>query len=681
MDALTSCCLGRRFVPIQPPPTPNRPLTLPSRRPRPLPLRSSGDGAPEDLDQWDQMELKFGRLIGEDPKLTLAKIMARKSNPEVTPLDVEKSFSKKNEGGPVEGSIKLPPPRRLLDSSKSAGFFAQKALAEKNLLLSRPAMNSGTNNGGVDGNPASRPAQLDEKVEEGSLNVRLRKPTVFRGDDGETDKALDLRMKPNLFLKMRKGTIDDASDVTLLKRPEVVRVTVNDDKGNAASSDSIGSSSGGTGDAELPDGMERVEPLNANGSHTDDESHRKDVPMPDQYLAKPGGNLSMDSSLQGKPQRLNMSEREVPLYIVNKDNLNLEAQGASADIENFISAEQEELIDRDWKRAEDLLQKSERDEVELISCSTRGFVASFGSLIGFLPYRNLGAKWKFLSFESWLRKKGLDPSLYKQNLSIVGSNEAPNEILAKSTQILDIDQKEKNIASNVKVEYLLEEYDQEKAKFLSSFVGQKIRVNVTLADRNSRRLMFSGRRKVNEELVERKRRLMSRLSIGDVVKCCVTKITYFGIFVEVEGVPALIHQSEILEAKVHQLDFTLERITLSLKQITPDPLMEALETVAGDRGFLDGGLEAVQTNEEWADVESLIKELQQIEGIQGVSKGRFFVSPGLAPTFQVYMASMFNDQYKLLARSGNRVQEVMVRTSLDKEQMKAAILACTNRVE
>lgn len=26
------------------------------------------------LDKWDQMELKFGRLLGEDPKLTLAKV-------------------------------------------------------------------------------------------------------------------------------------------------------------------------------------------------------------------------------------------------------------------------------------------------------------------------------------------------------------------------------------------------------------------------------------------------------------------------------------------------------------------------------------------------------------------------------------------------------------------------------
>jgi len=36
-------------------------------------------------------------------------------------------------------------------------------------------------------------------------------------------------------------------------------------------------------------------------------------------------------------------------------------------------------------------------------------------------------------------------------------------------------------------------------------------------------------------------------------------------------------------------------------------------------------------------VESLIEELQKIEGVQSVSKGRFFRSPGLAPTFQVWI--------------------------------------------
>lgn len=191
---------------------------------------------------------------------------------------------------------------------------------------------------------------------------------------------------------------------------------------------------------------------------------------------------------------------------------------------------------------------------------------------------------------------------------------------------------------------------------------------------------------------------MATLQVGDVVKCCIKKIAYFGIFVEIEGVPALIHQTEVswdatlnpasyfkigqvVEAKVHQLDFSLERIFLSLKQITPDPLAEALESVVGDHDPMDGRLDSAEVDTEWADVESLIKELENTEGIESVSKERFFLSPGLAPTFQVYMASMYENQYKLLARSGNKVQELMVETSLDKETMKSVILTCTNRVE
>ncbi|RRT66849.1 hypothetical protein B296_00037218, partial [Ensete ventricosum] len=47
------------------------------RRPGLLPVfRASSKDGPE-LDKWDLMELKFGRLLGEDPKLTLAKVKTR----------------------------------------------------------------------------------------------------------------------------------------------------------------------------------------------------------------------------------------------------------------------------------------------------------------------------------------------------------------------------------------------------------------------------------------------------------------------------------------------------------------------------------------------------------------------------------------------------------------------------
>lgn len=45
---------------------------------------------------------------------------------------------------------------------------------------------------------------------------------------------------------------------------------------------------------------------------------------------------------------------------------------------------------------------------------------------------------------------------------------------------------------------------------------------------------------------------------------------------------------------------------------------------------------------QWPEVESLVKELQQYEGIENVKKGRFFVGPGLAPTFQVFFLQYLN---------------------------------------
>lgn len=98
---------------------------------------------------------------------------------------------------------------------------------------------------------------------------------------------------------------------------------------------------------------------------------------------------------------------------------------------------------------------------------------SFGSLVGFIPYRNLAAKWKFLAFESWLRQKGLDPSIYKQNLGTIGSSDGGSQTSASTRPDPEIDVKnEGELTPDMKLEDLLQIYDLEKIKFLSSFVGQ-----------------------------------------------------------------------------------------------------------------------------------------------------------------------------------------------------------------
>ncbi|KAF7810252.1 30S ribosomal protein S1 [Senna tora] len=685
--------------------------------------------------------------------------MGRKANPDASYLDIEKSFYK-NKGKLVEVE-ELP-----FDGSKKG----KSSSSLDDLGLVRPAPIKGTKSKSNDNEPASKvrkPSKPESKavnIKKSSVpNVILRKPTVYNEDDNE-DTSSRLRIKPNLSLKMQNGQVKDKfSDMTLLRKP--VPSIAEDTDQKQEPSNLVNAQMANDNDLKRrkePDDetsnlilLERPEKV--AGKNEDKEFGDVEVTVPDDGLEQhkqiflesnqeqTGSSqqsdlnsvdsrveLSVEAALQGKPKRLDQSVKQISKSTEKETAFeNTREYRGTDELENLQATPKfQESEDADWTRAEDLVKTGDRENVELVSCSTRGFVVSFGSLVGFLPYRNLAPKWKFFAFESWLRRKGLDPSIYKQNLGIITSNDAENRNFPlNSPQYTKVDNTvEEKITSDMKLEDLLRIYDQEKIKFLSSFIGQKVKANVVLADRKMRKLILSLRPKEKEELVEKKRNLMARLQVGDIVKCSIQKITYFGIFVEVEGVPALIHQTEVswdatldptsyfkigqvVEAKVHQLNFALERIFLSLKEIMPDPLLESLESVVGDNDPIDERLEAAQTDEEedlsevklpvpvegsslvvkltswksgdrkWSEVESLIKELQQIDGIQSVTKGRFFRSPGLAPTFQVYMASIFEDQYKLLARSGNRIQEVIVQTSMDKEKMKSAILTCTNRVE
>ncbi|KAE8657330.1 putative Pollen-specific protein SF3 [Hibiscus syriacus] len=776
MDCL-SCAAGvasfsiNKYLPF-----PSVSLSRVKRRSKRVSFRVFAEKEEPKLDKWDQMELKFGRLLGEDPKLTIAKIMGRKANPEASYIEIEKAFYK-NKGKIMEiEEVPFDVEKKSPTTTSSGGLNLVRPVPKKGVKfetdtkppvseIKRPTLSGGK--------------AMDSAKRSTVPNVILRKPTVVNEDDVE-DRPSRFRMKSNLSLRMRnekanerftdmtllrkpelmtsdtgleekqysddsfvlkKEVEDTVDDFTLLKRPEQVSVRTEISEEVEQSEDSEVQEERFDADIEANMLANATKSSVEEALEAEHSSIPKNPEIEDDSLIgmqsaelsntmsseESGTGLSLEAALQGKPKRLDESVKET-----SNTNKAETVPTNPEDYDDLPSVSPQE--DRDWTRAEDLLKTGRKAEVELISSSTKGFVVSFGSLIGFLPYRNLAAKWKFLAFESWLRQKGLDPSAYKQNLGVIGSSDLMNknssldsnsdsennqqegkfaryeigrsfEDLSRELKFLSSlwsdsennQQFEGKYSPDMKLEDLLRIYDQEKLKFLSSFVGQRVKVNVLMGDRKFRKLIVSLRPKEKEELIEKKRNVMAKLRVGDVVKCCIKKITYFGIFVEVEGVPALIHQTEvswdatldpssyfkigqIVEAKVHQLDFTLERIFLSLKEITPDPLIEALESVVGDHDNLDGRLQAAEADSEWPDVESLIKELEQIEGIQSVSKGRFFLSPGLAPTFQVYMASMFENQYKLLARSGNKVQEVIVEATLDKEDLKSTIQSCTNRV-
>ncbi|CAL5024491.1 unnamed protein product [Urochloa decumbens] len=744
----------------------------------PPPRVAGGDGGDlPPLDKWDMMELDFGRFLGEDPKLTLAKILVKKSDPDASSLDVEKLIATKMDklddilrefmdankkdqafktpesvspmnmtqpttSKPVEGKSSLNisrpvmgkpkqdgPPLTLLRPAGSKPKQDEPSLAQLRpvggkakedippLTLSRPA--------------GSKPIVRDtlvqdswptkeslvaaaENIEVGNISrtsdvdVTLRKPTVYQSEDD--DLKSKLKMKPNINLKMRKDMNEDLTNISLLQKPDVAKDIADTDQDHASASSAAEDNSeyepetNGLGTKLVTENIhessrvddDSIAGLQPSGQTVIQETNTSAGSVDNQSATS--NNFSMQAFLQGKPKRENESTEIFPSPVDEKmsatDNLNYVDDGG-----NVLPSKLEDITESDWTRLEHYASTGEKVEVELINCSPKGFFVSLDSLIGFLPYRNLATKWKFLAFETWLRRKGGDPSFYKQSLGLEDGLEVhDSNIEPESSSVSEVAGEDQgSLPSKPKFEDLLRAYNQEKSKFLSSFIGQRLRVSVVLADRNSKRIFFSMKPKESEELIQKKKNLMARLNVGDIVQCTIKRFVYFGIFVEVEGVPALIQQWEVswddtldpavsykigqvVDAKVIQLDYNNNRIFLSLKDVKPNPSVGALEAVIGEDLSLGGALEPVQADFEWPEVDALMEEMRKIEDVRDIYKGRFFQSPGLAPTFQVYMAPVVGPKYKLLARYGNNVQEVMVETTLDKEGLKEAILTCTNRV-
>ncbi|KAJ1277523.1 hypothetical protein BS78_04G010900 [Paspalum vaginatum] len=749
----------------------------------PLPPRAVGDrGDLPPLDKWDLMELDFGRFLGEDPKLTLAKILLKKSDPDASSLDVEKLVATKKDklddilrelmdankkgqvsntsesGGPlnttrptvskpaIEGKGSLSISRPVMGKPKQDGppLTLQRPAGSKpkrdepslaqlrpvgskeeegtpTLILSRPAGSTPK----VQGTPrqvswpskeslaaATDFGEVESLPQANDLDVTLRKPTVYKSEDD--DLKSKLKMKPNINLKMRKDMNEDLTNISLLQKPNVAIDTANPEQDYDSPSPATVSAAEDNNKLELQaNGLDdKLVTDDVHGSSgLDDDSSAGLQPSGQTFIqesstsagpvdnqSSTGNNFSMQAFLQGKPKREHQSAEILPSEVDEQMNAT-QNKNYVDDGGNVLPSNLEDITENDWTRLEHYASTGEKVEVELINCSAKGFVVSLDSLIGFLPYRNLATKWKFLAFETWLRRKGGDPSLYRQNLGLEDGFEGHDRnVEPESSSVLKIaEEDQESLPSKPKFEDLLRAYNQEKSKFLSSFIGQRLRVSVVLADRNSKRIFFSMRPKESEELIEKKKSLMARLIVGDIVQCTIKRFVYFGIFVEVEGVPALIQQWEVswddtldpavsykigqvVDAKVIQLDYNNNRIFLSLKDVKPNPSIGALEAVIGEDLSLGGALEPVQADFEWPEVDALIKEMQKIEDVRDVYKGRFFQSPGLAPTFQVYMAPVVGPKYKLLARYGNNVQEVMVETTLEKERLKEAVLMCTNRV-
>jgi len=126
---------------------------------------------------------------------------------------------------------------------------------------------------------------------------------------------------------------------------------------------------------------------------------------------------------------------------------------------------------------------------------------------------------------------------------------------------------------------------------LDEFVGRKIRAEILKIDTERRNIVISRRRLVETERSEAKRRLMSTLEEGQIVKGTVKNIADFGAFVDLGGIDGLLHITDMswgrinhpsemlriddkIEVKVLNIDHEKEKIALGLKQTESSPWEE-----------------------------------------------------------------------------------------------------------
>lgn len=130
--------------------------------------------------------------------------------------------------------------------------------------------------------------------------------------------------------------------------------------------------------------------------------------------------------------------------------------------------------------------------------------------------------------------------------------------------------------------------DSRYVEDLNAFQNKNIRIVLTAFEPERNRVVGSRRTVVEEEAKAKKKQLFETIQPGDVMPGTVSRLTDFGVFVDLGGVDGLIHISELswsrvkhpkdvvkegqkVEVYVLSVDKEKERISLSLKKTIPEP--------------------------------------------------------------------------------------------------------------
>jgi len=134
--------------------------------------------------------------------------------------------------------------------------------------------------------------------------------------------------------------------------------------------------------------------------------------------------------------------------------------------------------------------------------------------------------------------------------------------------------------------------DLQPIRDLDSLVGKVMELKILKYNKRRNNIIVSRRALLEEERVKDKAKTLSLIKEGSVLKGIVKNITDYGLFVDLGGIDGLLHITDMswgrvshpstmyqrgdeITVKVINFDREKERVSLGIKQLKPDPWIEA----------------------------------------------------------------------------------------------------------
>ena len=135
-----------------------------------------------------------------------------------------------------------------------------------------------------------------------------------------------------------------------------------------------------------------------------------------------------------------------------------------------------------------------------------------------------------------------------------------------------------------------------RIKATDDMVGNKIELKILSMDAQQGNFILSNKKVFAEDKEETRKDTFEKIEVGQKIKGDVVRITDFGAFINIGGVDGLLplsqiswkwidHPSDVLnindeiEVEIIGIDYDKQRVSLSLKNLEPDPWVEAKDKI------------------------------------------------------------------------------------------------------